>query len=271
MMKGFNIIIKRAVAVSLAVSVLLTGCQSFKKSPVTDDQSEVSQADVPSMYDLPSVVDYDKAARLNVELGMSYLNQGNHPRAKSKLLRALELSPNLPEVQYAYAFYLETVGELVQAERLYLKAVRIDPKNGKSQNNYGAFLCRQGRYYEAEKSFLLALEDTSYNKTAEVLENAGLCVLQIPSVAKAEQYFERALKHDPKRYHALLELAIIKYKQNDIHLAQSYYATYSKVAQPTKRSLLLGLKLAEKTNDKDKQASIRLMLNAHFGNSADTL
>lgn len=252
---------------SLVALIVLSGCVSLKKNNDDEQETKLSSPEVPSMYNLPSVVDYEKAARLNVELGMSYLKQDNYPRAKSKLLRALDLGPNLPEVQYAYAYYLEKVGELVEAEKKYVKAIRLEPQNGKSHNNYGAFLCRQGRYDEAEKSFLSALNDPNYSKTAEVLENAGLCVMQIPAISKAEQYFERALKHDPKRYHAMLELAIIKYKKGEYSQAQGYYATYSKLAAPTKRSLLLGLQLAEISGDKDKQASIKLMLNARYPNS----
>lgn len=258
---------KVKLGLSCMVLLLLTGCQSFKKSTDKEDAADkAAQTGVPGIYDLPNVVDYEKAARLNVELGMGYLNQNNYPRAKSKLLRAIELSPNSPEVQYAYGFYLERVGEIAEAEKYYTRAVRLDPKNGKSHNNYGAFLCRQGKFAEAERSFMTALNDPSYQKTAEVLENAGLCVMQIPDYAKAEQYFERALKHDPNRYNALLELAILKYKKNDINQAQSYYATYTKIAHPSKRSLLLGLKLAELSGDKNKEASIRLLLDAKYSN-----
>lgn len=245
--------------------MLSAGCQSFRnKSDDSNKQSESSQANTSSMYDLPSAVDLDKAARLNVELGMGYLQQNNYPRAKSKLLRSIELGPNLPEVNYAWAYYLEKVGEVADAEKFYQQAIRIDVKNGKSHNNYGAFLCRHGRYQESEKSFLTALEDPTYAKTAEVLENAGYCVMQIPDYAKAEAYFERALKHDPNRYDSLLELAILKYKHNQVELAQSYYNTYSKLAQPTKRSLLLGLKLAVISGDQDKEASIRMLLESRY-------
>lgn len=255
----------------VALVVLLSGCQTANKSQENQSKEQLSQTPPPSMYDMPNVVDYEKAARLNAELGMGYLTQGNFVRAKSKLVKAIEMAPNVADVNQAYGYYLEKIGEFVEAEKFYGKAVRLDSKNGKSHNNYGAFLCRQGRYQEAEKEFVLALEDLNYSKTAEVLENAGLCIMQVPNLAKAESYFERALKHDPNRYQSLLELAIIKYKNNDYQQAQSYYSTYAKLASPTKRSLLLGLKLAELSGEKDKEASIQLMLNAQYPNTPRNL
>ncbi len=256
----------------VALLVLLSGCQTVNKSQETNQaKDKISQTPPTSMYDMPNVVDYEKAARLNAELGMGYLTQGNYVRAKSKLVKAVEMAPNVADVNQAYGYYLEKVGEFVEAEKFYAKAVRLDYKNGKSHNNYGAFLCRQGRYQEAEKEFLIALEDLTYSKTAEVLENAGLCIMQVPNLAKAENYFERALKHDPNRYQSLLELAVIKFKNNDYQRAQSYYSTYTKLASPTKRSLLLGLKLAELSGEKDKEASIQLMLNAQYPNTLRNL
>lgn len=256
----------------VSLLILLAGCQSFKnKSEEEKKQTDLSQTSVPGLYDIPSVVNYEKAAKLNVELGMGYMNQNNFPRAKTKFMRSLDLAPNLPETNYAYGYYLEKIGELANAEKYYIKAIRLDSKNGKSHNNYGAFLCRQGRYLEAEKSFLTALEDPTYAKTAEVLENAGFCVMQIPNYAKAEQYFERALRHDPNRHNAMLELAIIKYKHNQVAESIAYYSTYTKLASPTKRSLLLGFKLAELSGDENKEASIRMLLDANFPNTTREL
>ncbi len=246
---------------------LISGCQSNKDAKELARINDEIQSAQFSMYDIPSVVDFDKAAKLNVELGLSYLHQGQNARAKRKLLRAKRLAPDMPDVHYAYGYYLENIGELVDAEKSYLKAIQYDPNNGKSHNNYGAFLCRASRYKESEKQFMLVLEDKNYTRTGEVYENAGICVMQIPEMAKAQAYFEKALRHDPNRYNAMLELAIIKYRKNSILEAQSYYSTYTKLAMPTKRSLLLGVKLAEQMGNKNQAASLQLILQAKFPNA----
>ena len=48
---------------------------------------------------------HGKAARLNTQLGLSYLKQGDRPRAKRKLFTALKLEPDSPEVLTALAYY----------------------------------------------------------------------------------------------------------------------------------------------------------------------
>tara|TARA_R110002110_G_scaffold404606_1_gene623138 strand:- start:166960 stop:167769 length:810 start_codon:yes stop_codon:yes gene_type:complete len=245
--------------------LVVSGCQTNKdaKEEIAKLNEELESAQS-SMYDIPDVIDYDKAAKINAELGLSYLQQGQNARAKTKLLRAMKLAPDMPDVHYAYGYYLEHIGELVEAEKSYLLAIKHDPKNGKSYNNYGAFLCRMARYRESETQFMQALKDKDYARTGEVYENAGVCVMQIPDIAKAQTYFETALRHDPNRHYAMLELAIIKYRQNNILEAQNYYSTYTKLAAPTKRSLLLGVKLAEYTGNKDQAASLKLLLQAKF-------
>ncbi|MGE4350193.1 MAG: hypothetical protein AB7D28_10550, partial [Candidatus Berkiella sp.] len=74
----------------VALLVLLSGCQTVNKSQETNQaKDKISQTPPTSMYDMPNVVDYEKAARLNAELGMGYLTQGNYVRAKSKLVKAV--------------------------------------------------------------------------------------------------------------------------------------------------------------------------------------
>ena len=80
-------------------------------------------------------------------------------------------------------------------------------------NNYGTFLCRQGEYKKAETYFLNAIKDVNYIHTAGAYENAGLCALEVPDLAKAKLYFTSALNQDPSRKESLYELAKIESKE----------------------------------------------------------
>jgi type IV pilus assembly protein PilF len=155
-----------------------------------------------------------QAASYNTQLGMAYLKQGDRPRAKRKLLRALDLAPNSADVNAAMAYYLEKTGDLKEAHSYYQKALSLAPNSGAQLNNYGAFLCRLGQYKEAEAYFLKAVKDIHYVHTAEAYENAGLCAAAIPDYPKAENYFKRALKHDPKRRQSFHELVTLERKHN---------------------------------------------------------
>lgn len=247
-------------AIVFIVSLLIS-CSS---DPKDDEKNKEQEKESLSLYDLPETVDLEKAARLNIELGIGYLNKEQVPRAKAKFMRAIKLAPQLPEVHYAYGYFQERTGDFVSAEKLYLKAISISSKAGNAHNNYGAFLCRQAKYRQAEKEFLKAVADPSYVNIAEALENAGLCVLQIPDQQKAVEYFEKALRYDQNRPHALLELALIYYRERHYDKARENLIRFSQVSDPTARSLLLNIELAKEAGDQDKVASYELLLRSRF-------
>lgn len=210
-----------------------------------------------------------KAAKLNVRLGLTYLDQNQMSRAKMKLNRAMKLAPQLSEVHYGMAFYFEQVGEIEAARKAYQHSIVLNPHGGVEHNNYGGFLCRHQEYRASEKEFLEALRDPNYLNAAEALENAGLCVLEIPDEANATEYFKRALKHDPKRYHSLIELAYLSYLKQDFATASQYYSQYDYIAEPTARSLWLSIQLARHSGDKNKVSSDILLLKARFPHSKE--
>lgn len=251
--------------------IVLVGCTGTVKSP--DEPLQTVMQNAPTKQDemLKPSIDYERAARLYIELGLAYLKEGQVGRAKSKLNRAQRLAPNLPETHYALGFYKETVGEYDQARKHFQDAIAEDPISGEARNNYGTFLCRQGQYKEAESQFLKAIEDPDYAQVAEALENAGLCVLQTKDIAKATKYFERSVRMDSRRAEALIELAYIKYQQGIYSEALEHHSLYEAQAKHTPRSLWLGIKLAEKYNLKDKAASLKLLLKNEFPKSAQAI
>lgn len=249
-MKITESFIKRAAWLLIVILMGLTSCAEHKKEmghPLTQSEPNL-----------------EKAAQLNVRLGLTYLEQKQMSRAKLKLNRAMKLAPYLSEVHYGMAFYFEEVGEIEAARHAYQRSITLNPQGGIEHNNYGAFLCRHQEYRASEREFLQALQDPNYLNAAEALENAGLCVLDIPDEPKAIEYFKKALKHDAKRYNALLELAYIYYSKKEFESAATYYAQYNLIAQPTARSLWLSIQLSKHFKDNNKFSSNLLLLKDRF-------
>lgn len=250
----------------IATLAVLSACsQNSKKEQKSKDNISAS-----SLYELPRSVDYSKAARVNLELGLNYLKQDQIARAKSKFIRAKELAPNLSDVHYSYGYFLERVGENEEAEKSYLKAISLNAKGGNEHNMYGAFLCRQHKFKQAEKEFLKAMDDPNFNLAAETYENAGLCVLQVPDMAKAAEYFEKSLRYDSNRPSALLEMAILQFREGKFAQAKEYHSRYVKLSKPNARSLLLGLEIAKHFGDKNQVESNKVILNAQYPNAKIT-
>lgn len=169
---------KLITIVSLAIFLLLTACSST----------------VQQNNDVDTVL----AANDNVELGLAYLKQQDMPRAKAKLLLALQQAPHSPIVLDALAYFWEVTGNSEEAKKYYAEAVDRAPHDGAALNNYGVFLCKQKQYSQAEKLLLKAANEENYLNTAKAYENAGLCALEIPDDKKAKAYFAKALQQDPQ-------------------------------------------------------------------------
>ncbi|HQW57701.1 MAG TPA: type IV pilus biogenesis/stability protein PilW [Gammaproteobacteria bacterium] len=212
--------------------------------------------------------DYHRAALINVELGLGYLSQGQVARAKTKLTHAVQLAPKIPETHSAMAYFLEMIGEFKDAEREHKKAVGFSGQ-GAVYNNYGAFLCRRGRLKEADQAFHAAIEDKEYPRTAEVYENAGLCALKWPDDRKATEYLTIAVRRDPSRSSAFLELAALSLKQEKFEEAKEWLNRYRAIADQTARSLWLGIGVSKGLKDENSAESQAATLKNLFENSPE--
>lgn len=139
-----------------------------------------------------------EAAKINIQLGLTYLALNEVDRARQKLLLAQQQAPQYPAVWYAQGYLLEKTGNISDASMAYLKALQLGAKDGAVHNNYGNFLCRQKQYKAAIHQFQLAVQDSHYLHIGSVYQNAGLCALKIPNKVLAKQFFQQALAADPR-------------------------------------------------------------------------
>jgi len=177
-----------------------------------------------------------KTAKINAQLGIAYLEQNNIQRSKQKLMKAIDLAPNIPETWYSMAYFYEATGNPEEAKRHYLKAIAIAPYRGDSQNNYGTFLCRKGEYKASISHFMLAVQDRNYLDPSDAYENAGLCAQKIPDLAGAEDYFEQAIAEDPSRPVSLIKLAEISFKKGELESSEKHLDQFLAVSPPTEQS-----------------------------------
>ncbi len=118
-----------------------------------------------------------EAAKINVQLGLSFLEKNDLPQSKQKFLQAKQQAPKEPTVWYGMGYFLERTGDVQKAEAYYQKAISLNPQEGAAHNNYGTFLCRQGRYRESLKQFELAVADENYLDVVGVYRNVRECAV----------------------------------------------------------------------------------------------
>jgi len=219
----------------------------------------------------PLQSDPKSAADLNAQLGLAYMEQGNNEEALKKLQHALKLNPDSASANHYIAELYRKLGKNREAEEHYRKALSLTPADPMLLNNYGVFLCSQQRFGEAVKKFVAAVKQPFYKTPEVAYNNAGLCALQIPDAAKAEEYFRSALRLNPRMPDALYELADLSFKQQKYLHARAFVQRYLAVAKPNPQILWLGVRVERKLGDEAAADRFARQLKERFPTADETL
>ncbi len=211
-----------------------------------------------------------KTLERRVELARKYIGQGDWDNAKRNLKMAYEVDPGNAEVHEAFALVYQSTGEYELAEENYQTAIKIDRNFSRARNNYAVFLFSQQRYEDAEEQLEFVVQDTLYNARPRAFINLGLCRLQLFNPTGAEEAFLRALSMDRGNVIALLEVAELRYDDDDIPNASRYFESYRRsVRQQSSRALWLGIRISRKQGDLNAEGSYVLALTNLYPNSAE--
>lgn len=239
-------------ALGLLACFCLLGCQQAEESASTPVQPKKLIA----------------AAHYNTQLGINYLNQGDKPRAKRKLLTALRQAPHSAEANAAMGYFLEKTNELSKASIYYKRALSLAPKSGAQKNNYGAFLCRTGHYKEAMTLLLSAGEDLHYVNSGMAYENAGLCAELMDDHSKSKAYFLKALTQDSGRKLALYEFATLALQDRESKQALELLQQHAELTHGDAALLALGVQAATAEGNEAIMADYQSRLNKYKYSSA---
>lgn len=212
----------------------------------------------------------DKAADINLQLGVEYMRRGQNDIALNKLKKALKIDNNYADAHNAIAILYEHLGLDDDARQHYRKAVTFKPGDSDIHNNYGQFLCKHSQWDEADKHFLKALENPVYRTPEIPYTNAALCALRNKDSTKGETYLRQALEKNPKFPRALYQMAQLSYEQQHYQPARDYLQRYLEVAEHTPQSLWLGIRIERALNNTDAEASYTLLLRNQFPDSQET-
>lgn len=214
-------------------------------------------------------VDAKRAAELNAQLGLGYLQQGQYKRALYKLDKAIKFDSDNASAYHYKAELYRRLKDSKNAEKYFKIAMELSPDDFEIENNYGVFLCDIGRYEEAIALFKKPLADPLYSR-ANSYENIGLCRLRQGQVAKAEKAFTQALKIKPKRPSSLLKLAQLRFDGGNSVAAYDLYTRYISIARHTPASLWLGILLESGRGAKNTVASYKIKLKGKYPDSKET-
>jgi type IV pilus assembly protein PilF len=185
----------------------------------------------------------ERAADINLELGIEHLRKGNLGQAKEKIERSLEQNPRNAKAHMTAGLLYDRLGEQKKADSHFERAIALDSKNPDILNNYAVFLCRNGRHERGERHAVQAATNPLYATPEVAWVNAGNCARASKDLARAEQHYRKALAARPRLPIALFSLAEVQLEQKNYLSARGFLEQYLTVARTSPATLWLGVRI----------------------------
>jgi type IV pilus assembly protein PilF len=252
----------RQLALVLACAALV-GCAQAPAS------SESNANTVQTGTQTGEVGDPRNRARIHTDLASAYFERGNVGVALEELRIAIEADPNYASAYSLLGLVHMDLRENGVAQQHFERALRLSPNDPDINNNYGWFLCQSARPEQSIAYFVAALKNPLYNTPARSYVNAGLCSMKANKERDAIDYFERALRSAPDDAQALFNLASIQYKRGQLEIARGYIARLNKVVEPSAETLWLALRIERKLGDKPAESNLATQLRRRFPGSPE--
>lgn len=241
---------KRAVTVLAAGLCLLAGCTT------TDSQRSKPQP--------------ERAAELNLELGVDYLRKGNLQQAKDKIDRALDQNPRYGRAHAVAGMLYDRLGETNKADSHFQRAVALDPGNPEIKNNYAAYLCQKDRFERGEKFALEAAANPLYKTPEVAFLNAGNCARSAGDLKRAEENYRRALGIRPRFGEALFQMADIEYRQTEYMSARAFLERYMAIGRSSPATLWLGVRIERGLGNEAQAQQYAQRLKSEYPTASQT-
>ena len=211
----------------------------------------------------------DKIAKVNLQLGIGYMNEGENKQAMSKLQKALRYDPDNPEIHNVLALLYSRLHENDKAAAHFRRAISLAPGEPRYHNNYGAFLCSQKKYDHANRLFQRVLADPVYVRKDQVHENMGLCAMQAGNIGLAQKHLEAALRMNHRLAKARLAMAQLRYDRGHFEAAYIEYKRFLEAGQHSAASLWLGALLERQRGNMAAAKAYAVKLKVKFPDSSE--
>ena len=233
---------------------LLAGCAGQSPDPVDDGATALKG----------EAADKRNRARLHTELASLYYTNGNMAIALEELRAATTADAGYGPAHGMYAVVYMRLNETAKAAESFERALRLSPNDPDINHNYGWFLCQTGREDASMKHFQTAVRNPLYPAPWRSYAAAGVCSLKMNQVKEAEAFFERALKLEPDEPSSLLQLGQIRYKQGNIGEARKLVMRHNKVVTPSAESLWLAVRIERRVGDRLQEQAYANQLRRRY-------
>ena len=213
---------------------------------------------------------HEKAALINYQLGIGYMQKGLFGPAEEKLLRSTRMDSSIPEAYNALGVLYEKQDQPALALQNFQQALDLRSGYPLARINYGRLQCSTGDAEQGAKNLNRAMGSTPGNQQqAVILEGLGLCSVVKGDPEQADQYLREALTRNTRLPLALLELSTIALERGDAQEARGYLQRHDKIATSSPRSLFLGYRIERDLGNTSLQDTYALRLRTDFPESSE--
>lgn len=208
---------------------------------------------------------------LYVAMAAEYYRLGQMDAAVRRGEQAIQEDNRNPRAHYVMAVIYQGLGEGARADESFKKALELSPNDPDILNAYGTFHCSQRRYAEADAQFAKALANPLYSTPWVAMTNAGTCAAGAGNSAKAESEFRRALNANPRFGPALIKMADIEYGRGNAKGAKGYLDRFFQSNNPTPNALALAVRTERKLGNRKGAETYEQVLRKSFPSAPETL
>jgi type IV pilus assembly protein PilF len=249
------------VRLLLAAATLLAGCAGQSRGPTepTMDTGTI----------VGDVGDPRNRAKVHTELASLYYSRGSMGVALEELRTAVAADSEYATAHGMLGVVYQELRENQLAEQSFERALRLSPNDPDINHNYGWFLCQTKREPDSIKYFAQAIRNPLYPMPWRSYSAAGQCSLRTSNVKDAEEFFQRALRLEPDDPASLLNMSQIRYRQGNVGDARKLVSRYNKLVTPTAESLWLALRIERRSGERVAETGFANQLRRRFPESSE--
>ncbi len=211
----------------------------------------------------------EDAARLNMDLGISYLRQGDLDRAMYKLQKSLDIESHNPTAHRMLGLVYERMDDLQSAKKQYQIAVKQGPDDADALNQLASFICSTGDARASLKYYDRALKVPRYKSRYNIYTNAGICAKEF-DLELAESYLRKGLAENTIFPEGLYQMADVTFRRGRYLQSRAFIQRRMEVAPASPEVLWLGFRIEIELNDKLSAEEFSNRLLEEFPASIET-
>ncbi len=246
-----------ALLLLLALAGCAGGAGSYSSSSGKD---WVTESDEPEVR---------KRARVRLQLGAGYFEQGQNTVALDEAKQAIAIDPTFVAAYNLRGLIYMQLNEMKLAEESFQQGLRVNPRDPDTLHNFAWMRCQEGRYTDAYQFFGRALEVPNYAGASRSLMALGLCQLKAGQHAEAESSFVKAFELDPSNPVTNYNLAVLLHKRGETERARYYVRRVNSSEFFNAESLWLGIKIENRLQNRESARQLGEQLRRRFPESRE--